>query len=338
MSILVIFTGGTIGSTVSDGYISTDASKTYKLLELYKPMNRHQVTFDLTEPYTLLSENLTGEHLALLGKCVKENMGKGYEGIIITHGTDTIQYSAAALQYAIPDLDIPVMLVSSNFVLEDPDSNGLVNFHAAVEFIVSKAGKGVFVPYKNNDGVVYIHKGTKLLWHLPCNDDLHSILNQYYCIYNTDDTFTINERYAVNDSPKESLALPSKWDSGILRIFPYPGMSYPDLDRLEPLKAILLETYHSGTLCSVTPGMQRFLETASANQVPVFLSGADGGLDYDSVKIWQQLQVITLPFASPVAMYIKLWMALETLDSSDIDGLKEIMNTPIGDDIIPQQN
>ena len=64
LSILVIFTGGTIGSTVSDGYISTDASKTYKLLELYKPRNHHHVTFDIVEPYTLLSENLTGEHLA----------------------------------------------------------------------------------------------------------------------------------------------------------------------------------------------------------------------------------------------------------------------------------
>ena len=335
MSILVIFTGGTIGSTVSDGYISTDASKTYKLLELYKPRNHHHVTFDIVEPYTLLSENLTGEHLALLGKCVKEHMNKPYDGIIITHGTDTIQYSAAALQYSFPDLNVPVMLVSSNYVLEDPASNGLDNFHAAVEFIMAKAGKGVFVPYKNNDGVVYVHKGTRLLWHLPCNDDLHSVINQYYGTMEADDTFVPNDKYTQNNSSTEELALPSKWNSGILRIFPYPGMFYPNLNKLDPLKAILLETYHSGTLCSVTPGMQRFLETASIARVPVFLSGANGGLDYESVKIWKELQVITLPLISPVAVYIKLWMTLEKY-SSDVEKVKEIMGTPIGDDIIPR--
>ena len=335
MNILVIFTGGTIGSTVSGGYISTDASKIYKLLALYEPMNRHHVTFDIAEPYTLLSENLTGEQLALLGKCVKENIHKPYDGIIITHGTDTIQYSAAALQYAIPDPDIPIMLVSSNYVLEDPRSNGLENFRAAVEFIVAKLGKGVFVPYKNNDGILYVHKGTRLLRHLPCDDDLHSVVNQYYGIFDEDGNFSKNEEYVLNRSDSECLALPKKWDSKILRIFPYPVMSYPDLNKLDPLKAILLETYHSGTLCSVTPGMQRFLETASATNVSVFLSGANGGLDYESVKTWKQFKVITLPLTSPVAMYIKLWMALETCKPMDTERVKTIMNTPIGDDIIP---
>lgn len=348
MKLLVIFTGGTIGSTVNEGYISTDRSKTYKLIEMYKALGKRQADFSVREPYTLLSEDLTGEHIAGLGSCVLENVNKGYEGIIITHGTDTIQYSAAVLGYLLADIDIPVLLVSSNFVLDDECANGLANFAAAVDFIASKAGKGVFVPYRNGDGVIYVHRGTRLLPHQPYSDDLQSILNQYYGIVTCDGNFVKNSGYQSAEEPhavwqkaeQESgkqlaaagLELPDSWNSDILRIFPYPGMSYPVLEKM-PM-AVLLDTYHSGTLCSVTPGMERFFETAAKNNIPVFLTGASTGMDYESVKHWKSLGVITLPQASPIAMYSKLWLALSSKKLLQKVSLEEVMSASLGEDIV----
>lgn len=370
MKLLVIFTGGTIGSTVNEGYISTDQGKAYQLIEMYKALGKRQADFTLNEPYTLLSENLTGTYIARLGSCVLENVNKGYEGIIITHGTDTIQYSAAALGYLLADIDIPVLLVSSNFVLDDERANGLANFAAAVVFIASKAGTGVFVPYRNSDEVIYVHRGTRLLPHQPYSDDLQSVLNQYYGIVTCDGNFVKNRSYqtaeeqhtaweaakqesreqlaAAKQESREQLAaaeqesgkqlvaagleLPDSWNSDILRIYPYPGMSYSMPEKLP--RAILLDTYHSGTLCSAAPGMERFFETAARENIPVFLTGASGGIDYESVKHWKSLGVITLPQASPIAMYSKLWLALSSKKLLQKVSLEEVMTSSLGEDIV----
>ena len=87
MKILVVFTGGTIGSCYNDGVISPDSSTRYKLIEMYK-QNGGYAEFDAISPYTVLSENLNGEYFNLLYNSVKENINN-YDGIIVTHGTDT---------------------------------------------------------------------------------------------------------------------------------------------------------------------------------------------------------------------------------------------------------
>ena len=102
MKILVIFTGGTIGSVVSENCISPDFGQPYKLIEEYykqKISEKYRDIFDTCVPYTLLSEDLTGEYLAKLGACIKENLNKDYDGIIVAHGTDTLQYSAVMTGY-----------------------------------------------------------------------------------------------------------------------------------------------------------------------------------------------------------------------------------------------
>lgn len=55
------------------------------------------------------------------------------EGIILTHGSDTIQYTASFLSCIEEFTHIPVMVVCSNYVLTDNRANGLRNFSAAVD-------------------------------------------------------------------------------------------------------------------------------------------------------------------------------------------------------------
>lgn len=268
LRILVIFTGGTIGSSVSNGYISTDVQKRYKLLEMYQSNADKEIDFKLLEPYTMISENLTGESIARLCTVVKDNLSEEYDGVIITHGTDTLQYSACALGYYLQTVKIPVLLVSSNYVLDDGRANGLVNFIASVSFIEQKAGTGVFVPYRNDDGIVYIHRGTRLLPHRPYSDNIYSIDDQYYAVYDADaDEIRKNQKYHASDNKVINVtSLPAKWNSDIMRIFPYPGFQYSNLKMDQNYKympkAALLDTYHSGTLCSEEDDLELFLTQA----------------------------------------------------------------------------
>ena len=85
-------------------------------------------------------------------------------------------------------------------------------------------------------------------------------------------------------------------------------MRYPAI--LPEIKAILHHSYHAGTICSETPEMELFFEEARRRQIPVFLTGADPELIYDSTRIFHRYGIHVLPKASPVSMYIKLWLIL----------------------------
>ncbi|MDE6434629.1 MAG: asparaginase domain-containing protein [Lachnospiraceae bacterium] len=329
MKILVVFTGGTIGSVVEEGYISPDSRKPFKLMECYHEQKAgpiQGITFDTCVPYTLLSENLTGEYLAKLGACVRENLRKDYDGIIVAHGTDTLQYAAAMVGYLTGSASIPVMFVSSNYVLEDERANGLDNFACAVEFITERRGRGTFVSYRNQDNVVYIHRAARVLPHLPYSDEVYSIGDQYYGKYvkNASQPGLLEkgipetgewiykenvEYHFLEDADFSFEQLPRQWNSGILRIFPYPGMEYSVI--FEHVRAVMLETYHSGTLCSITPGIWTFLESAKQQKVPVYVTGVNTEADYASFQGFERNGKV-LRNLSPVAAYVKLWLALES--------------------------
>ncbi|MBR6646618.1 MAG: asparaginase [Clostridia bacterium] len=83
MKICVIFTGGTIGSTVSDGWIAPTDEMKYLLIEKYREITGDKTEFSTLNPYTILSENLSFENINLLTETVVSNLDS-FDGIIVT--------------------------------------------------------------------------------------------------------------------------------------------------------------------------------------------------------------------------------------------------------------
>ena len=303
MKLLFIFTGGTIGSTQSGDTISVDAKKPYLLCEKYAEQHPVDFTYDTLEPFSELSENFSGAHIAALLDAVVANT-KGYDGIVVTHGTDTLGYSAAALGYALGNASLPVCLVSSNFPIEDVRSNGIANLHAAVALIQS-GERGVFVPYRNDlDEDVTVHRATRLSTTLALADDVFSVLECPYGRVTADGVFRRNPDYAEKE---DALSAPSSFSlsersEGLLRVFPYPGMLYPEIPA--STRAILLDTYHSGTVDGKGAASHAFLKEAKDKGIPVFVTG---NAAYDSAQIFDEYGVVRLTL-SPVAAYMKLWL------------------------------
>lgn len=291
MRILVILTGGTIGSSFCENFISLNSNSKSKLLDGYDHLEINTIS-----PYTILSEQLNGEYLNALIECVGENLNKNYDGIIVTHGTDTLQYSASALSVAYGDSEIPVVLVSSNYVLDDPRANGKDNFKYAVEFIKEKIG-GVFVSYRNTGGKPEIHQGNMLLPHEIYSDDVKSIGGAFGCFEN--DIFTQKRELSRIETVKK---VKFSKTAKVLWLKIHPGMALPDI---KDYKVILLEAYHSGTLPTLSPEFRNFCKNAD---IPIFLVGAKEGPQYDSVKEYQELGIKHLPFISPIYAYVELWI------------------------------
>ena len=328
MNILVVFTGGTIGSTVKDGWISTDSETKYQLIELYKKRyGGTGINFDKKTPYYILSENLSAAELTKLGKCINENLDNGYDGIIVTHGTDTLQYSASALSFMFSDVEIPIVLVSSAYPLENEKANGVDNFNGAVEFIKSGMGTGVYVSYKNSfENKVNIHTGTRLIAHMEASSEVFSVDNNPYAFYDNG-KINLNNEYIsgkVSDkiNPVEFCDYPK-----ILVVDCHPGDEFNY--KPENYNAIILVPYHSATLNTQNDKFKKFMDEAKQNEVPVFLVNVPSGEQYETTKIYKELNINVLPMCSKPAIYVKCWIALSLGKN-----IKEFVNSSVAQEFI----
>ena len=318
--ILVVFTGGTIGSSVSDGWISPDGDTKHLIIEKYRNITGDKETiFIPIIPYTTLSEYLSEREINLLSDCLFENIDKGYDGIIVTHGTDTIQYTAAALSYMLSGADIPIVLVSAAYPLEDERSNGVSNFTGAVEFIKKKVGKGVFVSYKNEGcEKTDIHIGTRLMAHQEGDADLYSLDKVPYA-YLDENGITINKEIKAS---KGAGKIELSHCPEILMIESKVGERYDY--NLDNIKAIILVPYHSATLNTKDENFVNLCLKAREKGIPVFLVNKRKGVTYESAKLYDDLRIELLPFSSKISIYVKCWIGL----SKDED-IREFVKMPL---------
>lgn len=306
MKISVILTGGTIGSVYNNGFITTDSSTKYLLINNYKRIYGEKVEFSVQSPYTILSENLSGNILNELIGVLKVGLKDECDGIIVAHGTDTLQYSACAAAYCLGSNTKPILFVSANYPLENPLSNGNINFAAAVEFIKQKIGSGVFVSYSNDLECVNFHYPTRLLRHSEYDHKIFS-LNGEYATYNNG-VIVLNENTVMEQSV---LACDKKFSDtcGILNITVSPFEEYNY--SLENVKAIIFTPYHSGTLNTNSTNFIRFCQRVSNSNIPMYVTGIVEGGEYQSMKAYTDLNIIPVYNLPSIALSVKLWLENE---------------------------
>lgn len=322
MKILVIFTGGTIGSTESNGWISPDSCTNYRLINGYTSTRGDAVEFVTSMPYTVLSENLTAKELSLLVGSICDGVEGGYDGIIVAHGTDTLQYSAAAAAFCVGCACIPVMFVSSNFPLEMDISNGEINFEAAVEFIRARAGKGVYACYANEmDGGVDIHCATRMLRHPELSDKIYSYNGSPYAVYRHGKVEKC-PNFVPSSVGEPCGPVEFCYNPGLLTILVTPTEQY-SYD-LSEYRAVMLLPYHSGTLNTADPRFEEFCLKAKELGIPIFLPDVPHSGTYDSMRAYERLGINVLPGITSTSVGVKIWIA-----SSLNTDIKQFVAAPI---------
>ena len=125
--ILLITTGGTIASLpTSKGLVpSLDSSG----LTDFVPEIEGICSYDSLELFRVDSTNINTAHWIKLAKIIKKYY-EDYDGFVITHGTDTLSYTAAALSYMVQNSPKPVVLTGAqkSITLRDTDArNNLID-------------------------------------------------------------------------------------------------------------------------------------------------------------------------------------------------------------------
>jgi L-asparaginase/Glu-tRNA(Gln) amidotransferase subunit D len=279
--ILLVFTGGTIGSAAMDGTIDTSDAAPFRLLQLFKQQYHEPdaVRFNTLQPIQILSENLAPAVWQIIIEAIESAQPDNYDGIIVTHGTDTLAYSAAALGFYFHALARPLLLVSSDYPLDNPKANGLANFICAVEFIRQHIATGVFVPYRNAGQTMQIHSGTHLTCSLQLSGNFYSVQNKSFMQFDGQQFSCSNDTEpATKIATGENIPLKPQFSNRILMIKPYPGLDYSHFN-LDEVDAVLHDLYHSGTACSSEQwgknlSLIEFLKRCKQQQIPVYLAPA----------------------------------------------------------------
>lgn len=152
-NIAIFHTGGTIASKVDykTGAVSSHFTPE-ELINQFEELE-NKANLDAFMIGNLMSEDLRLGHYNMILEAIKKHYAN-FDGIIISHGTDTMHYTSAALQYALEYLNIPIILVGAQRSSDRASSDAFSNLEAAIEFInYSKKLKESFHPSFNRVGI-----------------------------------------------------------------------------------------------------------------------------------------------------------------------------------------
>lgn len=139
--ILLLSTGGTIAS-VSSEYGLQPGSTGNDLLTVLGALPYDVSVRDILQ---MDSSNIQPEEWQYIAQQVYENRC-GYDGVVITHGTDTMAYTASMLTFMLQGIDLPVVLTGSQLPISNPLSDAPYNLRCALEMAVSGI-PGVFIAF-----------------------------------------------------------------------------------------------------------------------------------------------------------------------------------------------
>jgi L-asparaginase len=136
-SILIIYTGGTIGMV--DDNSGTLVSFNFKQIKEKIPSLKNsdlRLTV-ISFPIPIDSSDIKPEHWRAMGYIITENYNQ-YDGFVVLHGTDTMAYSASALSFMLDGLNKPVIFTGAQLPIGAPRSDARRNLITTLEMASAK--------------------------------------------------------------------------------------------------------------------------------------------------------------------------------------------------------
>jgi len=325
--ILVVFTGGTIGSRIDGATINVDDAMSRVIIEGFtKAYPDTDVVFDTVQPMNVLSENFTPRHWKIISDCVADKSRDNYDGVIITHGSDTISYTSTYMGFLFAKTEIPIVLTCSNYVLGHPNSNGQDNFNNSVLLIAKNNIKGVFSVFQDKKKRNVVYLATRMQEANPYDDqftafgniELGQIINGNFILNESPQNPTIEE-LASNGGKKIIFENQKDFNNQILAIKAYPGLNYNNFTLTDKTKAVLCALYHSSSNCveEAEFSLTEFISKCNAKGVDVYLMSFKrlGGEVYLTTKRIMDAGGIPLLNISFESAYVKLNLAYNQIET-----------------------
>jgi glutamyl-tRNA(Gln) amidotransferase subunit D len=161
-TLAIVSTGGTIASRIDyrTGSVTSQFNANDILTAI--PELKEIANYRTIPLATILSENMTPAIWKELARAIYAEIKNGAKGVIVTHGTDTMAYSAAAISFMV-DTPVPIVFVGSQRSADRPSSDNAMNAVCAAAAATSDLGEVTVVMHATtNDDTCAIHRGTRV--------------------------------------------------------------------------------------------------------------------------------------------------------------------------------
>lgn len=323
--ILLIGTGGTIASDVTEDGLAPELPTEQLLSHL--PAISGICDVDCVQLLNLDSTNMRPEHWLKMVRCIRENYGR-YDGFVITHGTDTMAYTAAALSYLIQGSPKPVVLTGAQKPIGFDSTDSKINLTDAFRCAASDL-PGVSIVF--NSHVILGTRARKT----------RTKSFQAFSSINYPDLGVLRDGVLLRYIRQDCAAAPFFYDAldtkvALLKLTPGQDRSAADFF-LERNDALIIESFGVGGLPEqggfydcLRDWMAQGKFIVLTTQVPS--EGSDVGVYHVGYSLKANLRVLEAYDMTTEAVVAKLmWILGQTHDRAEAERL---FYTPVAKDIL----
>ncbi|MDD1674083.1 MAG: Glu-tRNA(Gln) amidotransferase subunit GatD, partial [Methanomicrobiales archaeon] len=158
----IISTGGTIASRVD--YRTGAVTSQFSAQDILRaiPALATIAHYQTRQVASILSENMHCGIWEALAAAIYDEIKSGAQGVIVTHGTDTMSYTAAAISFMVRS-PIPILFVGSQRSADRPSSDNAMNAVCSAAAATSDLGEVAVVMHAStNDDRCAIHRATRV--------------------------------------------------------------------------------------------------------------------------------------------------------------------------------
>jgi len=161
--VAILGTGGTVASKIDYKTGAVYPAFSPEELLMLVPELSDLANIDGKEVLSVVSEDLRFEDWKKIGKYIFEHIENDYDGIVVTHGTDTLHYTTSMMSFMLCNLPIPIVFVGAQRSSDRPSSDAAFNLISAVNFSSSDCKEVVLCMHANmNDEYSLAHRGTRV--------------------------------------------------------------------------------------------------------------------------------------------------------------------------------
>ncbi len=242
--IVIITTGGTITSKVD--YKTGAVHPLIRPEELLAqvPELSKIANIEIKNPFAVLSEDMTSKNWRDLAKEVMKALNSDAIGVIVTHGTDTLAYTASALSFMIKDLNKPVALVGGQRSSDRGSFDGALNLICAAYYCCSDIAEvSVVMHGTSSDDYCLAIPGTKARkMHTSRRDAFRPVNSLPFAkIYNKGMIELIRKDFNKRSTGKVKLDNKFEKKVALVKFAPGQGPGVVDYYAKQGYKGIILE-------------------------------------------------------------------------------------------------
>ncbi|MCL5430114.1 MAG: Glu-tRNA(Gln) amidotransferase subunit GatD [Candidatus Marsarchaeota archaeon] len=162
-NVTLIWTGGTIGSKVGYDVGGTTTKVKPEELFYYIPELPKIANITIRHLFSVWSQDLTYMEWQKMASAVADEVNSGAHGVVVSHGTDTMHFTSAALSFMLKDINAPVVLTGAQRSSDRGSSDAFLNLIAAFDIAAKSdiAEVGICMHASGSDDKIQFLRGTK---------------------------------------------------------------------------------------------------------------------------------------------------------------------------------